>query len=137
MQRKDWFPTTTSIFSCHDQIKGSQSWFWNLWNFQTGRNRGQKRHRKCCRESFIKIDNRFNIWHHTNWWLLPDESSLSIASIPWYANIDNFLQDFCQLIWIPKTKESIWATCRTFIGMTLTYSNIVLIKYIIDIFHLW
>ena len=39
------------------------------------------------------------------------------------------LQDFCQHIWIPKTKESFWATCRTFIGMTLTYSNIVLINY--------
>ena len=43
-------------------------------------------------------------------------------------------QDNCQLIGIPKTKESSWTKWRTFIGMTLIYSNIVLIKYFEDAF---
>jgi hypothetical protein len=34
---KDWFPISTSIFLCHDQTKESQSQFWNLWNFQIGK----------------------------------------------------------------------------------------------------
>jgi hypothetical protein len=29
--------------------------------FETGRNRGRKRHQKCCCGSFVKIDNRFDI----------------------------------------------------------------------------
>jgi len=37
-----------------------------------------------------------------------------------------------QLIGVPKTKESFWAKWRTFIGMTLTYLNIILIKYFKD-----
>ena len=43
-------------------------------------------------------------------------------------------QDICQLIGVPKIKESSWTKWRTFIGMTLTYSNIVLIKYFKDAF---
>ena len=43
-------------------------------------------------------------------------------------------QDNCQLIGVPKTKESSWTKWRTFIGITLIYSNIVLIKYFKDPF---
>jgi hypothetical protein len=35
--KKDWFSASTSISSCHDQTKKSQSQLWNLWNFQTGK----------------------------------------------------------------------------------------------------
>ena len=43
-------------------------------------------------------------------------------------------QDICQLTGAPKTKESSWTKWRTFIGMTLIYSNIILIKYFEDAF---
>jgi hypothetical protein len=37
----------------------------------------------------------------------PGQSSLSIASIPWSANFDNFLAlGFLPTQWIPKIKES-------------------------------
>jgi hypothetical protein len=42
--------------------------------------------------------------------------------------------DNCQLIGVPKIKESSWTKWRTFFGMTLIYSNIVLIKYFEDAF---
>jgi hypothetical protein len=38
-------------------------------------------------------------------------------------------QDNCQLIGVPKIKESSWTKWRTFIGTTFIYSNIILIKY--------
>jgi hypothetical protein len=45
----------------------------------------------------------------------PDESSLSIASIPWSANIDNFLAlGFLLAHWIPKTKESFFSDVQNF-----------------------
>jgi hypothetical protein len=58
-----------------------------------------------------------------------DESLLSLSPMPWFAkNINFVLQDFCQLTGVPKTKES-------FIEMTLTNLNIVLIKYFKDAFR--
>ena len=64
-----------------------------------------------------------------------DESLLSLVQcLGLLKIIILLLQDFCQLIWITKTKESFWAMCKTFIGMTLTCSNIVLIKYFKDAF---
>ena len=44
------------------------------------------------------------------------------------------LQEICQLNRVLKIKESFWTKWRTFIGMTLTYSNIVLIKNFKDAF---
>ena len=39
----------------------------------------------------------------------PDESLFSISTMPWYANIVNFLvSGQCRLIGVPKTKESSW-----------------------------
>jgi hypothetical protein len=38
----------------------------------------------------------------------PDESLLSLSSMPWFSNHINFLASgFLPLIWIPKTKESV------------------------------
>jgi hypothetical protein len=37
----------------------------------------------------------------------PDQSLFSVSTMPWFANILIFLfQDNCQLIGVPKTKES-------------------------------
>jgi hypothetical protein len=51
----------------------------------------KKRHRKCCRGSFVKIDNIFHIWHHTNQWLLFLWIFTFYFYNAWFANIVNFL----------------------------------------------
>jgi hypothetical protein len=55
--------------------------------------------------SKLTVDSTFDIPPIDHYF--PDESLLSLSPIHWSANIDNFLtSDICQLIGVPKTKES-------------------------------
>jgi hypothetical protein len=65
----------------------------------------------------------------------PDKSLLSLSSIPWSANIDNFLTSgFLPAHWNTQNERNFLSDVQNFIRMTLTYSNIVLIKYFKDAF---
>jgi len=66
----------------------------------------------------------------------PDESLLSLSSMPWFAKNINFLAlGDLPAHWSTKDKGKFLNKVKN-IGMTLTYSNIVLIKYFKDTFRI-
>jgi hypothetical protein len=55
--------------------------------------------------SRLTIDSASDITQINDYFL--DQSLLSISTMPWFANLSIFLQqEICQLIGVPKTKES-------------------------------
>jgi hypothetical protein len=63
----------------------------------------------------------------------PDESLLSLSSMPWFAKNINFLASGdLPTHWSTQDKRKFLNEVKNFIGITPTYSNIVLIKYFKD-----
>jgi hypothetical protein len=65
----------------------------------------------------------------------PNKYLFSISATPWFVNIINFLATRDLVAhWSTQDKTKFFSEGRTFIGMTLNYSSIVLIKYFEDAF---